>query len=319
MEYFSPKLREGPLVVCSIILVSCASSSGDIATSYVSPTQYSSFNCDQLALELARLNGRKSELAGNLDKAASDDRGLTAVTLILFWPAAFALGGNEAQEAEYARLKGEYEAVQQMGIEKNCKLDPQKPGVSPLVAHYGTAVPNNESVYKYYGEAEDELNLGNVDKNLWARALVEAEGDETKRKAKYIELRANQLYLQNGGSVSNQGSTDNLITKNEINLNGKFRAKITSSYNRVFRSSDYIFTISHEGEQIKGSSRKGSLSFTGEITGKQLSIEFSNGRLYGSGEWQIQEGGDLLTGKWEEYPSDTTADSGTWVLQRSNY
>ena len=38
--------------------------------------------------------------------------------MILFWPALFALGGTKQQEAEYARLKGEYDAVQQAAIAK---------------------------------------------------------------------------------------------------------------------------------------------------------------------------------------------------------
>jgi hypothetical protein len=40
----------------------------------------------------------------------------------LFWPAAFALGGNQAQEAEYARLKGEADAIHQAAIAKKCAI-----------------------------------------------------------------------------------------------------------------------------------------------------------------------------------------------------
>ena len=39
---------------------------------------------------------------------------------MLFWPALFFLGGTKQQEAEYARLKGEHEALQQSAIEKKC-------------------------------------------------------------------------------------------------------------------------------------------------------------------------------------------------------
>jgi hypothetical protein len=50
-----------------------------------------------------------------------------AVTLFLFWPAAFALGGTKQQEAEYARLKGESDAVQQAVIAKRCFGTPPAP------------------------------------------------------------------------------------------------------------------------------------------------------------------------------------------------
>jgi hypothetical protein len=45
---------------------------------------------------------------------------LTGVALILFWPAAFALGGTKGQEAEYGRLKGEYDAIIQQANAKKC-------------------------------------------------------------------------------------------------------------------------------------------------------------------------------------------------------
>lgn len=41
--------------------------------------------------------------------------------MVLFWPALFALGGTKQQEADYARLRGEYDAVQQAMIAKKCE------------------------------------------------------------------------------------------------------------------------------------------------------------------------------------------------------
>ena len=43
-----------------------------------------------------------------------------------------------------------------------------------------------------YAEAEKELESGNVDRELWAKALANAGGDEAKRKAEYMHLRAKQ-------------------------------------------------------------------------------------------------------------------------------
>jgi hypothetical protein len=63
-----------------------------------------------------------NELGGRLDQASSNDKVLMGVAMVLFWPAAFALGGTKAQEAEYGRLKGEFDAVQIAAIKKNVKL-----------------------------------------------------------------------------------------------------------------------------------------------------------------------------------------------------
>jgi hypothetical protein len=101
-------------------LAGCSTAAKDVATTYVSPTQFSSYDCQQLAAEAQRLQVRFTELGGRLDQAASNDKTITGVGLILFWPALFALGGTKAQEAEYGRLRGEYEAVQQASIQKKC-------------------------------------------------------------------------------------------------------------------------------------------------------------------------------------------------------
>lgn len=109
-------------IVCSaaIGLAGCATSSKDIASAYVSPLQYQSYDCAQIAAEVQRIQSRVVDLGGRLDEAASNDKAIMGVGLILFWPALFALGGTKQQEAEYARLKGEYEALQQAAVARKC-------------------------------------------------------------------------------------------------------------------------------------------------------------------------------------------------------
>ena len=100
----------------------CASSTKEIAANYQSPLLYQNHTCVQIQAELDTLNRRAIQLGAKVDKASRDDNVLTGVTLLLFWPAVFALGGEEAQEAEYAQLKGHIDAVQQAGIAKNCTM-----------------------------------------------------------------------------------------------------------------------------------------------------------------------------------------------------
>lgn len=82
--------------------------------------QYQSYDCEQLAGEAQRIQIRVNQIGGRLDEAASNDVAIMGVGLILFWPALFALGGTKNQEAEYARLKGEYDALQQTAVLKKC-------------------------------------------------------------------------------------------------------------------------------------------------------------------------------------------------------
>lgn len=44
-----------------------------------------------------------------------------------------------------------------------------------------------------YNIAENEIDSGNVDKDLWSLALVMAQGDENMRKVEYIKLRVKQI------------------------------------------------------------------------------------------------------------------------------
>ena len=108
------------VLAASIALGGCATASSNIAASYTTPIQYQSYDCAQLTSEAQRVQGRVGQLAGRLDEAASNDKVLMGVGLVLFWPALFALGGTKQQEADFARLKGEYDAIQQAMIAKKC-------------------------------------------------------------------------------------------------------------------------------------------------------------------------------------------------------
>ena len=108
------------IIVSAALLSGCATASKDIAGTYVSPVMYQSYDCQQVAAETARIQARVMQLGGRLDEAASNDKLIAGAGAILFWPALFALGGTKAQEAEYATLKGQADAITQASIEKKC-------------------------------------------------------------------------------------------------------------------------------------------------------------------------------------------------------
>lgn len=128
----------------TIALTGCATASKDIAANYVSPMQFQSYDCEQLASETQRVQFRVNQLGGRLDQAASNDKAIVGVGMILFWPALFALGGTKQQEAEYSRLKGEYDAVQQSAIVKKCPgvVAPAQQVSAPSLIKEAQAVPN---------------------------------------------------------------------------------------------------------------------------------------------------------------------------------
>lgn len=114
--------RSISLLSAAAIMAGCASASKDIVSASVSPLQYQNYTCEQLISENARIQNKAIELGARLDQSAQNDKAITGVALLLFWPAAFALGGNKAQEAEYARLKGENDAIQQTLVMRNCGM-----------------------------------------------------------------------------------------------------------------------------------------------------------------------------------------------------
>lgn len=103
--------------------VGCASSSDKIGAQYVSPLQYSNYDCGQLSMEAQRISGRVAQLSGVQDQKATNDAIATGVALVIFWPAAFLVSGNDHNSAELARLKGEFETIEQVSIQKKCGFD----------------------------------------------------------------------------------------------------------------------------------------------------------------------------------------------------
>jgi|TARA_B110000503_G_scaffold119301_2_gene180986 hypothetical protein len=104
------------------IFTGCSNSSKDIVAQYVSPQQYSNYDCDQLRAELTRVSGKVRSITGKLDKNNENDKVATGIALVLFWPSVFFLGGTKEEEADYARLKGEYDALEQSSILKKCSM-----------------------------------------------------------------------------------------------------------------------------------------------------------------------------------------------------
>ena len=105
-----------------LMVASYSTASKDVNPSYVSAAQYAAYDCEQISLELARISTQANALGGKLDKNRSNDNLTATAGVILFWPALFFLGGTKEQEAQFAKLKGEYLALEQAAVLKRCGL-----------------------------------------------------------------------------------------------------------------------------------------------------------------------------------------------------
>src|SRR5262245_19474132 len=109
-------------LLISVSCAGCASSSNDIQPQYVSHLQYQHLSCKQIGAEPERISRRVSEVTGVQDSKATQDAWVTGAAIVVFWPAAFFIKGDGATASELARLKGEFQALERVAIERNCGL-----------------------------------------------------------------------------------------------------------------------------------------------------------------------------------------------------
>src|SRR5215472_8751527 len=115
-------MRNIGIVALAIALAGCASSSAEIAPAYISPVIYQSYTCQQLALEAQAVSTRAATLSGVQDSQRTKDGWATAAAVVVFWPAAFFVGGDKQNAAELAQMKGQMVAVEQASIAKKCNI-----------------------------------------------------------------------------------------------------------------------------------------------------------------------------------------------------
>ena len=105
------------------LLSACATQPDKIPAASVSPVAYQGYNCKQISQEVTRISDDMNRLYSHLKKTADNDGAQMAVGMVLFWPALFFLeGGDGPQAAEYARLKGELDALESVSIKRDCDI-----------------------------------------------------------------------------------------------------------------------------------------------------------------------------------------------------
>jgi uncharacterized lipoprotein YehR (DUF1307 family) len=111
------------LVAAAAALSACsdAQKASEVTAQYVPATQYDRMSCRALAEEAARLQSSVAGMEAEVDKAYKQDKTMEAVTWILFWPAVFAMDGNETEAGRLAQARGEAEAIRTAMTQKGCR------------------------------------------------------------------------------------------------------------------------------------------------------------------------------------------------------
>jgi hypothetical protein len=105
----------------------CASSSSEITPAYISPVMYQQYTCPQLAQEAQAISARAAALSGVQDSKRTNDGLATAAAIVVFWPAAFFVGGDKQTAAELSQMKGQMVAIEQAANMKRCGIQFQGP------------------------------------------------------------------------------------------------------------------------------------------------------------------------------------------------
>lgn len=226
------------------------------------------------------------------------------------------------------------------GIDESPNPGPNAVNAAAALAGTAQAGTAATSVYAFYGEAEAEINAGNQNSDLWARALVEVEGDEQKRKARYIELRAEEMYRASPKKLTRQNSPAAIprasantaksiptsaamstaatgIRQSQRDLSGTYVSEITTDSHWVFHKRSHrriLVVFFQQGDDISAVASSVDMKITGTLDGDQITFftwpsDVASSEIKGT--WKIVDGGARLEGKWT-HPHG----GGKWNLTR---
>lgn len=119
-------LRIIPLTLAGVTALSLsacsdAKTSSEVPPELVSPSFYGNMSCRQLRTEAEQVKATTPALAAAVDQSYKQDKTMEAVAWILFWPAAIAMDGNDAEAAQLSRAKGQLQAISTQMKSKGCR------------------------------------------------------------------------------------------------------------------------------------------------------------------------------------------------------
>jgi uncharacterized lipoprotein YajG len=104
------------------LLSGCATSPQSIEASYVSPVPYQRMSCSELKAEAQRVSSAAAVATGRQSQQFGTDAAMMTVSMLVFWPAIFFVGGDKGNAVELSNLKGQMDAIEAVNAEKNCGI-----------------------------------------------------------------------------------------------------------------------------------------------------------------------------------------------------
>ena len=123
IERSNPMKKQIAITLSAILLVStmggCAKKATEVHAAYVPKSKYIDKDCRLLEKDMENVSYRLVEITKTQDSAHNRDVAMTVVGTVLFWPAYFVILAGDKEE-ELAKLKGEYQAIDEALIYNRC-------------------------------------------------------------------------------------------------------------------------------------------------------------------------------------------------------
>jgi hypothetical protein len=206
-------------------------------------------------------------------------------------------------------------------LDDNLLTDSVAVHIPTTESNTAAATTLDPGVYAFYGEAEKEISSDSYDPDLWARAFVLVEGDEQKRKAKYIELRGAQLYDQDKAARLKSTQAQQPVAGiqpvlpeppvqadqpvSDIDVSGTYSSEVTGRNRDLYQR----ITLQQRGVNITGrwdNNPKNKIIGTLEDhTITFVWLEQGSGHER-DGKWKINADGSVMTGRWSRSDGRTS-------------
>lgn len=111
-----------PVALClaASLLAGCATRSVNVAPAPADPAEFAAWDCTRLDDERDRVQQRAADAAYSVDERVGNNILALGVGVMVFWPAMLALRADGPEAADLARLKGRFEALQAVALQRQC-------------------------------------------------------------------------------------------------------------------------------------------------------------------------------------------------------
>ncbi|WP_201352306.1 hypothetical protein [Hydrogenimonas urashimensis] len=106
-------------ILMTSIFSGCAKKSTEVQAAYVPKSKYIDKECKLLENDMENVSYRLADVTKSQDSAHNRDVAMAVVGTVLFWPAYFVLFAGDS-EAQLAKLKGEFEAIDEAMVYNHC-------------------------------------------------------------------------------------------------------------------------------------------------------------------------------------------------------